>query len=137
MKILPNAPKKSCKMFFLISCNNIAFLDMKVYKVNVALLSSIRGTIKPGQRLVEMRIIFSIMSLLGKLIKFFKIQAGKYFSLSSVFLFQRQLVLTFLTAQCALAGLTWIFGLIQVSSPHIVLEYFFAITNTLQVRLFT
>ncbi|KAL5254006.1 hypothetical protein ACHWQZ_G013687 [Mnemiopsis leidyi] len=52
-----------------------------------------KGSMKPGQRLVELRIIFSIMSLLG---------------------------------------LTWIFGVIQVSTPHIVLEYLFAITNTLQ-----
>ena len=32
-----------------------------------------------------------------------------------------------------ISGLTWVFGVIQVSSPHIVLEYLFAITNTLQV----
>ena len=31
-------------------------------------------------------------------------------------------------------GLTWIFGVIQISYPHIVLEYLFALTNTLQVH---
>ncbi|XP_063682154.1 putative adhesion G protein-coupled receptor E4P [Bolinopsis microptera] len=55
--------------------------------------SRTKGTMKPGQRLVELRIILSIMTLLG---------------------------------------LTWIFGVIQISYPHIVLEYFFALTNTLQ-----
>ena len=39
-----------------------------VYDGYVIRFPSIRGSIKPGQRLVELRIIFSIMSLLGEFV---------------------------------------------------------------------
>ena len=70
-------------------------LKLKVKRSLISVFQS-QPTLRQNRKgIVELRIIFSIMSLLG---------------------------------------LTWVFGILQISYQHIVIQYMFALSNTLQVR---